>query len=307
MKKILSSLALLLTAVIWGFAFVAQSVGMDYVGAFTFQSTRSFLGAATLVPFILLSKRRKRKLGTARTSSTADKKQLLIGGVVCGILLTIASLFQQIGIMYTSVGKSGFITSMYLILVPILGVFLHKRVPAKIWGCVILAAVGLYFLSISGSFTLSRGDTLTIICAFGFALHILCVDHFVSHVDGVTLSFIQLFTSGVLSGILMLLFDHPTAASLQAALIPILYAGILSSGVAYTLQVIGQKYTSPTTATLLMSLESVFSVVGGILLLSQVPTVREFFGCALIFAAVVFSQIPAWGRKKVCETEHTEP
>lgn len=292
MKKIYSSVALLLTSVIWGFAFVAQSVGKDYVGAFTFQSTRSLLGAATLIPFILLSNCHKRRKGTLRSLSPSDKKHLLFGGVVCGVMLTIASLFQQIGIAYTTVGKSGFITSMYLILVPILGIFAHKRVPLKIWGCVLIAAVGLYFLSINGSFSLSKGDTLTIICAICFALHILCVDHFVSIVDSVKLSFIQLFVSGLLSGILMVCVDHPTVAMIRAALLPILYAGILSSGVAYTLQVIGQKYSAPTTATLLMSLESVFSVLGGILLLNQIPTLREFFGCICIFIAVIFAQLP---------------
>ena len=303
MKKIYSNTALLLTAVIWGFAFVAQSVGMDYVGAFTFQSIRSLLGAATLVPFILLTDRRKRRTGTLKPMTAAGKKQLVKGGVACGVMLTVASLFQQIGIAYTTVGKAGFITSMYLILVPILGIFLHKRVPLKIWGCVAAAAVGLYFLSINGSFSLSKGDTLTIICAFCFALHILCVDHFVDTVDGVKLSFIQLFSSGVISGVLMVIFDHPTLDAIGAAALPILYAGILSSGVAYTLQVVGQKGANPTTATLLMSLESVFSVVGGILLLSQVPTAREFFGCALIFAAVIFAQLPILEGKRAAIPE----
>ncbi len=305
MRKMYSSVAPLMAAIIWGFAFVAQSVGTEYVGAFTFQSTRSFLGAATLIPVILITDRRKRRIGTAVPVSAADKKHLLIGGVVCGIVLTVASLFQQVGIAYTTVGKSGFITSMYLVLVPILGIFLHKRVPIKIWGCVTVAAVGLYYLSISDSFLLSRGDTLTIICAFCFALHILCVDHFVAGADGVKISFIQLFVSGVISGILMLIFDHPTMASIGAAMIPILYAGILSSGVGYTLQIVGQKYSTPTAAALLMSLESVFSVAGGILLLSQVPTLREFFGCALIFVAVIFAQLPVLGGKR--QSTKTDP
>lgn len=298
MKKLYASGTLLLTAIIWGFAFVAQSVGMDYVGAFTFQSTRSFLGAVTLLPFILISDHRKRKTGTEVPCSAADKKHLLFGGIVCGVILTVASVFQQIGISYTTVGKAGFITSMYLILVPILGIFLHKRVPIKIWGCVVVAAIGLYLLSISSSFTLSKGDTLTIVCAFCFALHILCVDHFVAGADGVKLSLIQLCSSGILSAVPMLLIEQPTVAAIRTALIPILYAGILSSGVAYTLQIVGQKYVAPTTATLLMSLESVFSMVGGVLLLSQIPTLREFGGCVLIFAAVVIAQVPILEGKK---------
>ena len=297
MKRVYSNIALLVTAMIWGSAFVAQSVGMDYVGAFTFQSIRSFLGAATLVPFILFSDGRKRRLGTYEPLDEEGKRQLLKGGVACGVMLTVASLFQQIGIAYTTVGKSGFITSMYLILVPILGIFLHKRVPLKIWLCVAVAAAGLYFLSIHGAFVLSRGDTLTILCAFCFAIHILCVDHFVKQSDSVKLSFLQLLTSGVLSGVLMLTYDRPAPGAILAAAMPILYAGILSSGVGYTLQVVGQKGANPTTATLLMSLESVFSVLAGILILSQVPTLREGFGCLLIFTAVIFAQLPVWEGK----------
>ena len=298
MRRAYSNLALLITAMIWGSAFVAQRVGMDHVGAFTFQSIRSFLGAVTLIPFLLITRALKHRqepvepLDGPCETPAEERRQLLIGGLVCGIMLTVASLFQQIGIRYTTVGKSGFITSMYLILVPILGVFLGKRVPLKIWGCVAAAAIGLYFLSISGSFSLSRGDALTILCALCFAVHILCVDHFAARSDSVRLSFLQLLTSGVLSGLLMLAVDHPTPAQLRAAALPILYAGILSSGVGYTLQVVGQKGANPTTATLLMSLESVFSVLAGVLMLRQVPTVREAFGCVLIFAAVVFAQLP---------------
>lgn len=298
MKKLYSSLALLLAAIIWGFAFVAQTVGMDYVGAFTFQASRYFLGALTLIPFILISDYRKKQTDTHQPLTPAEKKELVKGGVICGLALTVASTFQQVGLAYTTVGKSGFITSMYIILVPIFGLFLHKRVPPKIWGCVVVAAVGLYFLSINGPLVLSRGDTLTIICAFCFCIHILCVDHFVARSDAVKLSFLQLLVTAVVSGILMLILEHPTWAAISAALPAILYAGILSCGVAYTLQVVGQQYASPTAATLLMSLESVFSVLGGILLLQQIPTSREFFGCALIFTAVLLSQLPILeGRK----------
>lgn len=298
MKKLYASAALLLAAIIWGFAFVAQSVGMDHVGPFTFQSTRYILGALTLVPFILISDGRKKKAGLYQEMTPPEKKTLLKGGLACGVFLTIASSFQQVGLAYTTVGKSGFITSMYIILVPVCGLFLHKRVPAKIWGCVVVAAIGFYFLSINGPLALSRGDTLTIICSFCFCLHILCVDHFVPMTDAVKLSFIQLLTTGVLSGIIMFLFEQPTWDAISGALPAILYAGILSCGVAYTLQVVGQQFAAPTVATLLMSLESVFSVLGGILLLRQVPTSREFFGCALIFAAVLISQLPIWEGNK---------
>ena len=179
---------------------------------------------------------------------------------------------------------------------------MHKRVPAEIWGCVVVAAVGFYFLSINGPLELSRGDTLTVLCSLCFCFHILCVDHFVSLTDAIKLSFIQLLTTGVISGIIMFLFEQPTWNAIQSALPAILYAGILSCGVAYTLQVVGQQYAAPTVATLLMSLESVFSVLGGILLLSQVPTSREFFGCALIFAAVLISQLPILEGKQTAES-----
>ena len=180
MKKLYASAALLLAAIIWGFAFVAQTVGMDHVGPFTFQSSRYLLGALTLVPVILVSDSRKKKAGTYREMTQAEKKTLIKGGLACGVVMTFAASFQQVGLAYTTVGKSGFITSMYIILVPVFGLFLHKRVPAKIWGCVVVAAVGFYFLSINGPLELSRGDTLTVLCSLCFCFHILCVDHFVS-------------------------------------------------------------------------------------------------------------------------------
>ena len=234
MKKLYASAALLLAAIIWGFAFVAQTVGMDHVGPFTFQSSRYLLGALTLVPVILLSDSRKKKAGTYREMTQAEKKTLIKGGLACGVVMTFAASFQQVGLAYTTVGKSGFITSMYIILVPVFGLFFHKKVPAKIWGCVVVAAVGFYFLSINGPLVLSRGDTLTILCSLCFCFHILCVDHFVSSTDAIKLSFIQLLTTGVLSGIVMFLFEHPTWSAIQGALPAILYAGILSCGVAYT-------------------------------------------------------------------------
>ena len=245
MKKLYASAALLLAAIIWGFAFVAQTVGMDHVGPFTFQSSRYLLGALTLVPVILVSDSRKKKAGTYRKMTQAEKKTLLKGGLACGVVMTFAASFQQVGLAYTTVGKSGFITSMYIILVPVFGLFLHKRVPAKIWGCVVVAAVGFYFLSINGPLELSRGDTLTVLCSLCFCFHILCVDHFVSLTDAIKLSFLQLLTTGVISGIIMFLFEQPTWSAIQGALPAILYAGILSCGVAYTLQVCGAAVRRP--------------------------------------------------------------
>ena len=275
---------------------MAQPVGMVHVGPFTFQSSRYLLGALTLVPVILLSDSRKKKAGTYREMTQAEKKTLIKGGLACGVVMTFAASFQQVGLAYTTVGKSGFITSMYIILVPVFGLFFHKKVPAKIWGCVVVAAVGFYFLSINGPLVLSRGDTLTILCSLCFCFHILCVDHFVSSTDAIKLSFIQLLTTGVLSGIVMFLFEHPTWSAIQGALPAILYAGILSSGVGYTLQIVGQKGVNPTIASLILSLESVMSVLAGWLFLHQGMSGREILGCVLMFVAIILAQLPE--RKK---------
>lgn len=295
-KQQLASIGLLVAAFIWGFAFVAQSVGMDYVEPFTFQWARSFIGAAALIPVIIVMNRSKNRNNAQREEIDAKKavssrKMLIIGGICCGIFLCIATSLQQVGLMYTSVGNAGFITSMYMILVPILSIFLHKKVKPKIWICVAVAAIGMYFLSISEEFTISKGDALVAICAFFFAIQIMVVDYFAPKVDGVKLSCIQFLVMGIISLVISLIFENPSIHNIMLAIIPILYTGVLSSGVAYTLQIIGQKYAPATTATLLMSLESVFSLVGGIVILNQIPTEREVFGCVLVFAAVVASQI----------------
>ena len=297
-KQRVASLGLLIAAFIWGTAFVAQSVGMDYVEPFTFQWARSFIGSAALIPVILVMNHSKKKCrhqekggndGTERDRS--DSRKLIVGGICCGVVLCIATSFQQIGIMYTSVGNAGFITSMYMILVPILSIFLHKRVKLKIWICVAVAAVGMYFLSVSETLTISKGDILVAVSAFFFAVQIMAVDYFAPQVDGVKLSCIQFLVVGIISLVISLFFENPSVNDIISAAVPILYAGVLSSGVAYTLQIIGQKYAPPTTATLLMSLESVFSLLGGIVVLQQIPTGREVFGCILVFAAVAVSQV----------------
>ena len=297
-KQRVASLGLLIAAFIWGTAFVAQSVGMDYVEPFTFQWARSFIGSAALIPVILVMNHSKKKCryqekggndGTERDRS--DSRKLIVGGICCGVVLCIATSFQQIGIMYTSVGNAGFITSMYMILVPILSIFLHKRVKLKIWICVAVAAVGMYFLSVSETLTISKGDILVAVSAFFFAVQIMAVDYFAPQVDGVKLSCIQFLVVGIISLVISLFFENPGMNDIISAAVPILYAGVLSSGVAYTLQIIGQKYAPPTTATLLMSLESVFSLLGGIVVLQQIPTGREVFGCILVFAAVAVSQV----------------
>ena len=291
------SLLLLLTAAIWGVAFVAQSVGMDYVEPFTFNAVRSIIGGIVLLPCIALLKKVNGGQDKAATEKKADQKTLILGGVICGILLCVASNLQQFGIQYTTVGKAGFITAMYIVLVPVLGIFLKKKAGIKIWCGVLLAVFGLYMLCMTdGSFSLQKGDFLTLLCAIAFSFHILAVDYFAPLVDGVKMSCIQFFTSGILSGICMFLFEEPKLEMILAAWLPILYAGALSCGVAYTLQIIGQKGMNPTVASLIMSMESVISVIAGWAILGQALSKRELLGCTLMFAAIILVQLP--DRKK---------
>lgn len=280
------SLLLLLTATIWGVAFVAQSVGMDYVGPFTFITARSMIGAVVLIPYIML-RRRQNKEGQK------DGKLLIIGGICCGVLLFVASSLQQFGVMYTTVGKAGFITAMYIVIVPIIGIFFRKKAGVKLWSGVALAVLGLYFLCMtSGVVSIQMGDVLTFFCAIAFAFQIMAVDYFAPKVDGVKLSFMQFAVSVVLGGIAMFLFESPSMEQILQAWLPILYAGALSSGVGYTLQIIGQRGMNPTVASLIMSLESVVSVIAGWVILRQSLSVRELFGCALMFGAIILVQLP---------------
>lgn len=282
------SLLLLLTATIWGVAFVAQSVGMDYVGPFTFNAVRNLIGAVVLLPCIAFLKKQDGK----ETQKGSDKT-LLIGGVNCGVILFIASSFQQFGIKYTTVGKAGFITAMYIVLVPLLGLFFHKKVGLRIWTAVLLAVCGFYLLCMTeGRFSLQLGDFLLLICAIAFSFHILVIDHFSPKVDGVKMSCIQFFTCAALSALCMLFFEKPQMSQILEAWIPILYAGALSCGVAYTLQIVGQKGMNPTVASLILSLESVISLLAGWVILGQKLSTRELFGCAIVFAAIILVQLP---------------
>lgn len=288
-KQIRGSLFLFFAALIWGVAFVAQSVGMNYVGPFTFTCSRSLVGGIVLLPLISLLDHVK---ADKNEKQLEDKKLLMLAGLICGILLCVATSFQQIGLMYTTVGKAGFITAFYIIMVPIFGLFFKRRCGLSVWIGVIIALFGLYFLCMTESFTIQKGDFLEFICALVFTFHILVIDHYGDKVNGVKLSCIQFFVCGVISGVLMLLFENPEWTQIKAAAVPILYAGVLSSGVGYTFQIIGQKTINPTVASLIMSLESVISVLAGLVLLGQQLSLRELIGCILMFIAIVLAQLP---------------
>lgn len=290
MKKISmkSSFLLFLTALIWGVAFVAQSVGMDYMGPFTFNGARFLMGSLVLLPLVWVRRKKDRKNQIPR----AGLKITLQGGICCGVALCTAALFQQFGILYTTVGKAGFITALYIIIVPVMGIFLKKKVPGKVWIAAVIAAFGLYLLCMREKLVLGRGDTYVFICALLFAVHILVIDYFSPKADGVELSCIQFLTAGVISSILAWIFEAPGPECFVQGIIPLAYAGILSCGVAYTLQIIGQKNMEPTVASLILSLESVISMLAGWVILGQALSPRELFGCGLVFGAVILAQLP---------------
>ena len=287
-EQIKGSLLLFLAAIIWGVAFVAQSVGMDYVGPFTFNCVRTLIGGIVLIPCIVFLNRGKVKKKTNFT----EKKRLLLGGICCGIALATGSTLQQFGIMYTTVGKAGFITAFYIIIVPILGLFLGKKCGLSVWISVVIALAGLYFLCITDGFSIGKGDIYVFLGAIAFSIHILVIDYFTQFNDGVKMSCIQFFVCGILCFVPMMLFEHPEISVILLAWKPILYAGVMSCGVAYTLQIVGQKNMNPTVASLILSLESVTSVIAGFLVLHQNLSHRELIGCGLMFIAIVLAQLP---------------
>ena len=307
-KRKLSNMLLILTALIWGSAFVAQSIGMEYIGPFTFGAVRSILGGLTLLPVIFF---RKKKSQANKEKAEPDEKKekneqrktLLAGGICCGICLTIGSMAQQIGLQYTTAGKGGFITALYILIVPLLGLAFGRKAGKKVWCGVILAVVGMYFLCVKDGFSISKGDWIILAGSFAFAGHILVIDYFSPKVDGVCLSCLQFFICGMICAIPMLVSEQPTVTAVLVSWRPIVYAGVLSSGVGYTLQVIAQKNTDPTVASLLMSLESVFAVLAGWVILGERLSVREFVGCVLVFSAVILAQLPE--RKAVSSGNRT--
>ena len=271
-------------------AFVAQSVGMNYIGPFTFNCIRSIMGGLVLIPCILFFD--KQEKGEAKREKKEDSKTLLIGGICCGLALCIASNLQQIGIKYTTVGKAGFITALYIVLVPIFGIFLRKKVSGRVWFSVAIAVVGLYLLCITDEFRIGKGDFFVLLCALVFTIHILVIDYFSPKVNGIKLSCIQFLVAGLLSGVPMLISEKPSFSTILAAWAPLLYAGIMSCGVGYTLQIVAQKDAEPTIASLILSLESVFSVLAGWIILGQTLAGKEIMGCVLMFAAIILAQLP---------------
>lgn len=282
---------LVLTAFIWGTAFVAQSVGMDYLEPFTFNGVRNLIGGAALLPCIALLQLLNEKNGTSKADG-GSRKDLVTGGVACGLLLFAASSLQQIGIQYTTAGKAGFITAFYIVIVPVLGIFLRKKIGWKVWTAVVIALAGLYFLCITDRFTVGKGDILIFMCAMVFSLHILVIDYFSPKVDGVKMSCIQFFVCGIASLPFMFLLETPKPGAMIEGWMPLLYAGVLSCGVAYTLQIIGQKNVNPAVASLILSLESCFSVLAGWVVLGERLSVRESVGCVLMFGAIILAQLP---------------
>ena len=285
-KKIKGNLLLLLTAIIWGFSFTAQSVGMDSLSPSTFNGIRTLLGAIVLIPLVVPTAKRS-------FQNPETKKNTIKGGVICGIILCLASTLQTYGLKFSGTGKAGFITALYIVFVPICYLFAGNKISIKIIASVIIATLGMYLLCGGGEFYLGRGEIVLLISSLLFTAHILVIDKFSPKSDGVTMSCIQFAVSGTLNIIYMFLFDNPQIAPILNCWLPIIYSGALSCGVAYTLQIVGQKYADPTSASLLMSLESVFAAIGGWIILGQKMSPKEIAGCAIMFFAIILIQLPS--------------
>lgn len=279
---------LLLTAAIWGIAFVAQSVGGDYVGPFTFNAVRFMLGGTVLLPVLLW----KKKAEAGNEKKPGSLKKALPGGICCGCALGTASILQQMGIQYTTVAKAGFLTALYIIIVPMMGILFQKKVRKIVWAAALLAVSGMYLLCGSGTMSVNRGDFLVFLSSLIFSVHILVIDHFSPKADGVLLSCIQFYTSSILCGIGMLFFESFSWQALLSGWQPVVYAGVLSCGIGYTLQIIGQKDMDPVVASLILSLESVISLIAGWIILGQALNGKEICGCLIVFAAILLVQLP---------------
>ena len=301
-RQLRGSIMLFMTALIWGTAFVAQKSGMDTMPPIAFNGIRTVIGGVALLPVIYVMGRIAKRKGITREETPQEKKTLWIGGICCGIALMLAGNIQQIGMCYTTAGKTGFITALYVILVPLLGLLLRQKIRPIFWACVAASAVGLYLLCIpaEGGFGgVNKGDLIILLCSLMFAFHILTVDHFSPKVDGVKLSCIQFFVAGGISCILAPIIDPalgfalPGVSNVLACWFNILYAGIMSCGVAYTFQVVAQADVEPTLASMLLCLESVFAVLAGAVILGEAMGAREIIGCVLMFVAIVVAQLPS--------------
>lgn len=302
-KKAKSNILLLITAIIWGSAFVAQKAGTT-LEPFTYNGIRTLIGGIALLPMIAVfsgkgSGSADRAAGGAEDPSAKQqsRRDLIMGGVCCGLVLFVASTLQQFGMYFdTDAGKAGFITALYIVIVPILGVFIKKKIRPLIWFCVLMGAAGFYLLTMAGKgsgFDLQLGDFFCLLCAIAFSVHILVIDHFSPKCDGVKMSCIQFFVAGALGIICMFIFESPDIRQILSVWFPIIYAGVFSAGIGYTLQIIGQKDADPAAASLILSLESVFAVITGALILHEKMTLIELLGCVVIFAAVIIAQLPS--------------
>ncbi len=297
-SKLTGPVLLIIAAFIWGSAFVAQSEGAKYVGPFTFLCLRSFLGSAVLLPVILFIDGAEKKKGNYIRSTKKDKKALAVSGIICGVFLFGASACQQIGLdKGTEPGKAGFITALYILLVPVFSLFIGKKIRPLIWGCVGLSIAALYLLCVKEDKSIRAADLYVLLCAVLYAVHILVIDKVAPNVNGVKLSAMQFLVAGVISLVPALVFEEISLEAIKTAATSIAYAGVMSSGVAFTFQIIAQKRTEPTLASMIMSLESVFAVLTSLVLLGQVPTLREGIGCALMFVAIIAAQLPE--KKKI--------
>ncbi len=296
-KRILGSLLLTLVAIIWGTAFAFQRVGMESIEPITFTASRMTL-AALAVGMVSICRRKKAAPGNTGEEK-ASSRNTIIGGICCGIFLAFGSIFQQMGIVYTTAGKAGFITALYILIVPVISFLLFRKHHTwLVWLAVLLGVAGMYLLCMTEQFHLGHGDTLLCICAVLFSGHILCCDHFVSKGNPIRISAIQLTTTAVISWIAAFIMESPDPEKITSAIIPILYCGIVSGGIGYTLQIVAQKHTDPTVASLLMSLESVFAVLAGALILNERMSPRELLGCVIMFAAIVIVQLPVSQKQK---------
>lgn len=289
-KEIKSVFILLLTAAIWGLAFVAQRMGMEYVGAFTFNGIRFALGSVSLLPVIYFFDKSSKAENSSAEKVDADLKTTIKSGAIAGCILFIAASLQQVGLIYTTAAKAGFITSLYIVLVPILGIFLKQKTYPTTWIGAVTAAVGLYFISINEDFTIQFGDLLQLIGAFFWAAHIQVIDKFVKNVNAIKLSSVQFAVCSVLSIVTAIIFEDISIIGIYDALVPILYGGIMSVGVAYTLQAVGQRHAKPSHAAIALSMEAVFAAIGGILILNETMPMRGYLGSALMLAGMLITQ-----------------